>query len=152
MVEEIYVSQPLTIQRIMELLEQHPDLVQIKCPPSLYARTSSRYLGALENLGVVVEPEKRRGRPAKYGDEEVKKIDELLSQGKTPREIARLTGIPLKSVYPLIQKNLSPGRPRKYDAETVDRVKKLRKSGKSAREISEQLLIPLRSVYFLLNR
>jgi hypothetical protein len=151
-VEEIYVSQPLTIQRIMELLELHPDLVKIKCPPSLYARTSPRYLDALENLGVMVEPEKRMGRPPKYGDEEVKKIDELLSQGKTPREIALETGIPLKSVYPLIQKTLTPGRPRKYDTETVNRVKELHNSGKSAREISGQLHIPLRSVYFLLNR
>jgi hypothetical protein len=152
MVQEIYVSQPLTIQRIMELLELHPDLVKIKCPPSLFARISPRYLDALENLGVVVEPEKRMGRPPKYGDQEVKKIDELLSQGKTPQEIARETGIPLKSVYPLIQKTLTPGRPRKYGTETVQRVKKLHMSGRSARDISEQLDIPLRSVYFLIKK
>jgi hypothetical protein len=150
--EEIYVSKALTIQRIMELLERHPDLVKIKCPPSLYARTSPKYLDALENLGVIVEPEKRMGRPPKYGDKEVKRIDELLSQGRTPREIARETGIPLKSIYPLIQKSLTPGRPRKYDNETVNRVKKLHKSGKSARDISEQLNIPLRSVYFLIKK
>lgn len=152
MVEEVYVSQPLTIQRIMELLELHPDLVKIKCPPSLYVRTSPKYLDALENLGVIVEPEKRSGRPPKYGDKEVKRINELLSQGKTPREIAHETDIPLKSIYHLIQKSLTPGRPRKYDDETVNRVKELHKSGMSARVIAEQLDIPLRSVYFLMKR
>jgi len=150
--EEIYVSQPLTIQRIMELLELHPELAKIKCPPSLYSRTPSKYLDALLNLGVVVEPEKRMGRPPKYGDKEVKMVDELLSQGRTPQEIARETGIPLKSVYPLIQSKLTRGRPPKYDNKTISIVKELQGSGKSAREISEQLDIPLRSVYFLIQR
>jgi hypothetical protein len=150
--EEIYVSQPLTIQRIMEILELHPDLAKIKCPPSLYARTSPKYLDALENLGVIVEPEKRMGRPPKYGDKEVKKVDELLSQGNTPQEIAREIGIPLTSVYNLIQYKLTPGRPPKYDNKTVSRVKEFHSSGKSAKEISELLNIPLRSVYFLIKK
>lgn len=152
MVEEIYVSQPLTIQRIMEILELHPDLMKIKCPPSLYVRTSPKYLDALRNLGVAVEPEKRMGRPPKYGDKEIDKVNELLSQGKTPQDIALETEIPLKSIYPMIQGKLTLGRPRKYDAETVKRLKILHKSGMSAREISKQLNMPVRSVYFLMKK
>jgi len=152
MVEEIYVSQPLTIQRIMELLEIHPDLVKITCPPSLYARTSPKYLDALESMGIEVKPEKRVGRPPKYGKKEIEYVNNLLSQGKTPQDVALETGIPLKSIYPLIMKTLTPGRPKKYGAETVNRVKKLHKLGMSAKEISDKMQIPLRSVYFLIKK
>ncbi|HMK54640.1 MAG TPA: helix-turn-helix domain-containing protein [Methanobacteriaceae archaeon] len=151
MVKEIYVAELLTIQRIMNLLEQYPDLERIKCPPSLYARTSPKYLDALKTLGIEVKPEQRKGRPPKYTQKEISQINQMSSQGNTPQQIAQNTGIPLKSVYHLIKNPLKhPGK--KYGPQTIIKVKELHKKGMGARKISDEMEIPLRSVYFLLKK
>ncbi|MEG3224272.1 MAG: resolvase [Methanobacteriales archaeon Met13] len=151
MVGEIYISEPLTIQSIMDLLERYPHLERITCPPSLYARTSPKYLDALKNLGVEVKPEQRTGRPPKYTQKEISQVNQMLSQGNTPQQIAQKTSIPLKSIYNLIEKPLKP-RGKKYGPETIKKVKELYKQGITPREISDELEIPLRSVYFLIKK
>ena len=152
MEEKIYINKLLSFRRIMELLDQYPDLKKITCPPSLYARISPKYLQALKELGVAVEPVKRRGRPKKYNEEEVHKIKNMLQQGKTPQEITKILNIPLKTVYYLNDYQLKPGRKSKYDEKTAERVKNLYKHGLSAKKISEDMEIPLRSVYSLIKR
>jgi hypothetical protein len=152
MEKEIHVEKLLSFNRIMELLDRYPDLEKITCPPSLYARISPKYLQALNELGVVVEPLKKKGRPQKYNEEDVYKIKKMLKDGKTPREIARNLDISLKTVYYLKDFQLKRGRKSKYDDETIKKVKKLYNNGLSAKEISKDMKIPLRSVYSLLKR
>ena len=136
----------------MELLEKHPQLKRIKCPTSLYLRTSKKYLDALCKLGVEVEPVLKRGRPQKYGELEVKLIEKMLNQGLKPQEISEKLQLPIKTVYYLKETPLKRGRNRKYTVETEKEVKNLYNEGLSAKEISEKLKIPLRTVYSMIKR
>ncbi len=147
MAHEIYVSQPLTSHKIMELLDKNPELRKITCPPSIYRRIPPRYLDALSNLGVEVEPVKKSGRPRKYGEKEIEKINMMFKQGCTTQEISDTLDIPLKTVYYLNKTPLQKGRKPKYPPETLREVKSWHEKGLSAREISEKLGIPLRSVH-----
>lgn len=150
--DEIYVNKPLSSQVIMELLDQYPDLKKIKCPSSLYLRTSKKYLDALSELGITVEPVNKRGRPKKYDETEAKLIQKMINEGKSPKEIADKLQIPLKTVYYLKNTKLKRGRKPKYSKETENEVKRLFRNGLSAKEISNKLKIPLRTVYCLLKR
>ncbi|ADL58564.1 DUF1699 family protein [Methanothermobacter marburgensis] len=152
MAEKVHLNQPLTSRRIIEILEKNPDLKKITCPISLYHRTSKRYLEALEELGVEVEPVKRIGRPRKYTEKDVKMVQNLLREGKTPKQISGITDIPLKTVYYLKgDMKLKRGKKRKYDKNTRLRVREMARKGVPARKISEELGIPLRTVYYILK-
>ena len=150
--DEIYVNKPLSFGRIMELLDQYPDLKKINCPPSLYSRISTKYLQALNELGVKVVPVEKKGRPKKYNDEEIEKVESLIKSGHTPRKIAENLQMPLKTVYYLKDSPLKRGRKNKYDPQQVQKVKNLYKNGFTAKEIASNLQIPIRTVYFLLKR
>ncbi len=152
MKEEIYVNKPLSLSRILEILDKYPNLKKISCPPSLYSRISPKYLQALDELNVKVEPVKKKGRPKKYHDKESDTVEFLLKSGYTPQEIAEKLQLPLKTVYYLKDSPLKPGRKIKYDQQQVQKVKHLYKNGVSAKEIANNLKIPLRTVYFLLKR
>lgn len=136
----------------MEILDKHPDLRKITCPPSLYQRIAPRYLDALSKLGVEVEPVEKLGRPRKYGEKEIETIENMFKQGYTPQEISDTLSIPLKTVYYLNKTPLKKGRKPKYPPETERKVKSWHKKGLSVKEISENLNIPLRTVYHLLKR
>lgn len=136
----------------MELLDQHPDLKKITCPPSLYSRISPKYLEALTELGVSVVSVAKKGRPKKYSDSDSNNIQDLLKLGQTPQEISENLQIPLKSVYYLNNSPLKRGRKNKYNPKEIKKVKNLYKGGVPAREIASQLEIPLRTVYSLLKR
>lgn len=148
----IYINQPLTSHKIMALLDKHPDLKKITCPPSLYRRIAPRYLDVLSKLGVEVEPIEKLGRPKKYGKEDKESVEKLFQEGRTPKEISDILGIPVKTVYYLNQNQLQRGRKFKYPPETVRKVKISHDKGLTAREISESLNIPLRTVYDLLKK
>jgi hypothetical protein len=150
--EEVYINEPLTSWRIVEILDANPHLKKIMCPPSLFKRTSKKYLDALHELGVEVEPQKRKGRPKKYEAKESVKINLMLKNGNSVEEISEQLGIPLKTVYYLKTKPLKRGRKSKYNMETVKKVGELHRKGLKASEISVKLNIPLRSVYSLINR
>lgn len=150
--QEVYVNRALSSQVIMELLDKYPNLKKIKCPQSLYVRTSKKYLKALEELGIEVEPVLKRGRPRKYGDDEAVLIHNLLEEGYSPKDISEKLDIPIKSVYYLKDTKLKRGRKPKYSKEIEDKVKGLYADGFSAKEISEKLNIPLRTVYCLIKR
>lgn len=149
---EIYVSKPLTSHKIMELLDKHPELKKITCPPSLYKRIAPRYLNALYQLGIEVEPVEKMGRPRKYGKKEIETMEKMFKDGLTPREISDALDIPLKTVYHYNRKPLKKGVKCKYSLETVQKIKTMHKKGLSAKEISFKLDIPLRSVYSLLKK
>ncbi|MGB9937161.1 MAG: helix-turn-helix domain-containing protein [Methanobacterium sp.] len=150
--DEVYVNKALSSQVIMKLLDKHPDIKKIKCPNSLYIRTSKKYLDALSEMGIEVEPVIKRGRPKKYGAKEAEKIHEMLNNGFSPKQISEELDIPLKTVYYLKDTKLKRGRKPKYSKETENEVKRLHADGFSAREISEKLDIPLRTVYCLIKR
>jgi len=150
--DEIYVNKPLSFSRIMELLDQYPDLKKISCPPSLYSRISPKYIEALNELGVSVVSVEKKGRPKKYDEKYTQKIQHLLKSGITPLEISETLGIPLKTVYYLKESPLKRGRKMKYDHHKVKKVKNLYTKGVPARDISKDLRIPLRTVYSLLKR
>ena len=150
--QEIYVKKALSSHVIMEILDNYPDLRKIKTPKSLYNRTSKKYLDALSELGIEVEPVIKRGRPKKYGTNEVEIIHRMLNDGLTPKEIAEKLNMPLKTVYYLKDIKLKRGRKPKYSKETASKVKKLHYDGVSAKEISDKLNIPLRTVYFLIKQ
>jgi len=150
--EEIYVSEPLSSRKVMEILEKHPNLKRIKCPPSIYKRISSKYVDALSKLGVEIEPVIRKGRPKKYGESEIKIIEEMQKEGYNFQEISDKLHIPLKTVYYLNKNPLKRGRNRKYTPETKKEVKNLHKKGLSALDISKKLKMPLRTVYGFIKR
>lgn len=152
MKDEIYVNKPLSFSLIMELLDQHPDLKKISCPPSLYSRISPKYLEALNELGVTVVSIEKKGRPKKYDEKDAHKIQHLLKSGITPREISERLDIPLKTVYYLKDSPLKRGRKLKYNTNKVKKVKNLYTKGVPAKDISKDLKIPLRTVYSLLKR
>lgn len=149
---EIYVTKALSSQAIMELLDKYPNIKKIKCPNSLYIRTSKKYLDALSELGIEVEPVIKRGRPKKYSAREAELIHDMLLKGSSPKEISEKMNIPLKTVYYLKDTKLKRGRKPKYSKETENEVKKLHDDGFSSKEISEKMNIPLRTVYCLIKR
>ncbi len=152
MIEEIYVNKPLSLGRIMELLDNYPNLKKIGCPPSLYSRISPKYLQALDELGVEVVPVPKKGRPKKYRKKDTEKVEDLLKKGKTPQEIAEILQLPLKTVYYLKESPLRPGRKIKYDNEQIKKIKNLHENNVPPKEIAKNLEIPIRTVYFLLKR
>ncbi|MDP3033806.1 MAG: helix-turn-helix domain-containing protein [Methanobacteriaceae archaeon] len=151
--EKVHINQPLTSRKIMEVLEKYPDLKKITCPISLYKRTSPKYLDALKELGIEVEPLSSRGRPNKYDEKKVFEIKSLLKDGKTPKEISKQMKIPLKSVYYLNKdSHLKKGRKSKYAKGIHIKVLEMAKNGVPRKQISERLHIPLRTVYYILKK
>lgn len=151
--EKVHINQPLTSRKIMEVLEKYPDLKKITCPISLYKRTSPKYLDALKELGIDVEPLSSRGRPNKYDEKKVFEIKNLLKDGKTPKEISKQMKIPLKSVYYLNKdSHLKKGRKSKYAKGIHIKVREMAKNGVPRKQISERLHIPLRTVYYILKK
>jgi hypothetical protein len=150
--DKVYVTEPLSSQKIIELLEKYPNLKKINCPKSLYLRTSKKYIDALSQLGVEVEPLTRRGRSKKYTESDVENIGKMLKKGASPQEISDSLNIPLKTVYYLNKSRLGRGRKLKYGKEREIEVKSLYKNGLPAKEISKKFKIPLRTVYSIIKR
>ncbi|MGO9386534.1 MAG: helix-turn-helix domain-containing protein [Methanobacterium sp.] len=152
MPDEVYINEPLSSRIIMEILEEHPNIKRIKCPTSLYLRTSKKYLDALHKLGVEVEPVIKSGRPKKYGESEVKLIQKMLKNGSNPSEISEKLRLPIKTVYYLKETPLKRGRKPKYTLETEEEIRRLHAEGLRVKEISERLGIPLRTVYSIIKK
>lgn len=99
-VREVYINLRPTKEILVRILENAPNVKLIGCPPSLYPKVSKRVIRALKQMGIEVVPIQRsRGRPKKYDERIVVKIRELVKTGKTPKEISRELGIPLRTVY-----------------------------------------------------
>ncbi len=102
-VTEVYVSLRPTKEVVVKILENAPNVERISCPPSLYPKVSKRVIGALRQLGVELVPERRpRGRPRKYDERTVKLVRELAEKGVPMKEISERLGIPLRTVYYLV--------------------------------------------------
>lgn len=146
----VHVTKPLTSVIIVDLLEKYPNLSEITCAPSVYNRTSKRYIDALEHLHIEVKKKYQWGAKSQTHGEEFK-VFKLSNQGLKPKEIAEKLGISLNKVYYLLKKSNAKfdNRHRKYNHR---KIKQLKSEGLSAKEIAEKLDMPLRSVYYILNK
>ncbi|WP_297469754.1 DUF1699 family protein [Thermococcus sp.] len=102
-VTEVYVSLRPTKEVVVKILENAPNVRRISCPPSLYPKVSKRVIYALNQLGIELIPEKRpRGRPRKYDEKTVKLVREMAEKGVPMKEISERLGIPLRTVYYMV--------------------------------------------------
>lgn len=151
---QVHITTPLSSKKIIELMDSYPSLKKITCPKSLYDRISSKYLTALEELGVSVEVNYNWGK-SKYSEEDINEVVDLLKEDKSPKEVANLLNIPLTKVYYLKNKASDyfklNNHKKKYDGETRENIKIMHQNGKKPKEIAEIKNIPLRSVYYILN-
>ena len=149
-VTTVHVTKPLTSLIIMDLLEKYSNLAEITCAPSVYKRTSKRYIDALKGVGIEVKEKYNNGAKSQTNGEEFEVLD-LFNQGLKPKEIAEKLGISLNRVYYLLRIcEVKPNsRNRKHDHEEVNRLKS---EGLSAKEIADELDMSLRTVYYILNK
>ncbi|ASJ02961.1 DNA-binding protein [Thermococcus profundus] len=104
-VTEVYINLRPTKEIVVRILENAPNVRRISCPPSLYPKVSKKIINALAQIGVQLVPEGYpRGRPRKYKEETVRTVLNMFSSGKGPKEISRTLGIPLRTVYYLIER------------------------------------------------
>ena len=84
----IHITEVLSSLKIIDLLEKYPNLEKITCSPSVYNRTSNRYIEALNQLDIDVVKEYHWGaskKPCDYEDE----LLQLASEGyKSLRTLA----------------------------------------------------------------
>ncbi len=106
-VTEVYINLRPTKEIVVRILESAPNVRRISCPPSLYPKVSKKIINALEQLGIELVPEKRlRGRPKKYDEKTVKLVREMAGMGIPMREISERLGIPLRTVYYMVEKQV----------------------------------------------
>lgn len=155
--EEIHISTTLSSKKIMELIDEYPNLKIITCPKSIYNRISKKYLEVLKKLGITVKIKYNWGKPLTYGEKDRINVVNLIKEGVSPQNIAKKLDIPVKSVYYLKNKNkddqikLKRGKRKKYSYETRKKVKKLANDGVPIKKISKNENIPLRTVYDIIN-
>ena len=149
-VTTVHITKALTASMIVDLINEYPDLVEITCAPSVYERTSSTYIDALEKLDIKVTKKYDWGAKSKTNGAEFEVL-KLSDEGLSAKEISQELDITLNRVYYLLKKSGADfdNTKRKHDHNLV---KLLKDEGLSAKKISEKLDIPLRSVYYILNK
>lgn len=153
-ITEIHITYPLSSQKIIELMDEYPNLEKITCSKSLYDRIPKNYLEALNELNIEVFIEYNQGSKVKFEKEESLVLN-FAKKNYSAKEISYKLEIPLKRVYYLLSKNKENIKfnnfKRKYDDKTRNLIKSLNKKGKSPKEISSKLNIPLRTIYYIIN-
>ncbi|ASJ09309.1 DNA-binding protein [Thermococcus siculi] len=105
-VTEVYVNLRPTKEILVRILERAPNVRKISCPPSLYPKVSKKVIAALAQMGIDLVPEGYpRGRPRKYDEKTVRQVRELLMRGVPAKEISTRMGIPLRTVYYMMERN-----------------------------------------------
>ncbi|MCL2116665.1 MAG: resolvase [Methanobrevibacter sp.] len=155
--EEVHISTSLSSKKIMELIDEYPNLKTVTCPKSIYNRISKKYLEALEKLGIAVEIRYNWGNFVKYTEKERVNVINLIKDGLSPQEIAKKLNTSVQIVYYLKNKNkddqikLKRGKKKKYSYDMRKKVKKLANDGVPIKEISKNENIPLRTVYDIIK-
>ncbi len=104
-VTEIYINLRPTKEILVHILERAPNVRRISCPPSLYPKVSKKIIHALSQMGIQLVPEGYpRGRPRKYDEETVRAVIRLIEQGIPPKDISSRMGIPLRTVYYMLER------------------------------------------------
>ncbi|CAD5244331.1 DUF1699 family protein [Thermococcus camini] len=105
-VTEVYINLRPTKEILVRILERAPNVRKISCPPSLYPKVSKRVIAALAQMGIELVPEGYpRGRPRKYDEKTVMRIRELVSRGVPVKEVSARMGIPLRTVYYMLERS-----------------------------------------------
>ncbi len=148
-VKTVHISKTLSSSMIVEMLNEYPNLEEITCPPSVYKRTSKKYIEALKKLHISVKTKYEWGAKSRSNGIEFYVL-KLSNEGLTAKQISQKLDISLNRVYYLLKKSKAnfDNRRRKYNHAEI---KQLKKDGFSAKEISENMDIPLRTVYYILN-
>jgi len=103
--EVVYLSIRPSIDAIVALLENDPNIRIILCPPSLYDLTSTRVKNALKKVGISLERGSFKvGRPVKYNKRDIEEIFKLYNSGIPVSKIANELGIPRRTVYYYLNK------------------------------------------------
>ena len=149
-VKTVHVTKPLTSAIIVDLLEECPNLAEITCAPSVYNRTSKKYIEALGKLDIEVKKKYNWGAKPQPHRLEYKALN-LSNNGLKPKEIAEKLGISLNRAYYLLKISNAKfdNRKRRHNHDEVNRLKS---EGLSAKEIANELDMPLRTVYYILNK
>lgn len=104
-VTEVYINLRPTKEILVHILERAPNVRRISCPPSLYPKVSKKIIHALSQMGIQLVPEGYpRGRPRKYDEETVRAVIRLIEQGVPPKDISSRMGIPLRTVYYMLER------------------------------------------------
>ncbi len=104
--EEVYVALRPSIDIVVELLENGPNLSCIYCPPSLYNLTSTRVKRALEKVGVLLNPlGGGAGRPRVYSEQDVKEIRKMQKIGVSITRVSKELEIPRRTIYYLLKED-----------------------------------------------
>ena len=155
--EEVHISTALSSKKIMELIDEYPNLKTITCPKSIYNRIPKKYLEVLNKLKIAVKIKYNWGKPVKYTEKDRINVINLIKKGLFPQNIAKRLDIPVQTVYYLKNKNkdeqikLKRGKRKKYSYDIREKVKKLAKDGVPIKKISKSENIPLRTVYDIIN-
>ena len=155
--EEVHISTTLSSKKILELIDEYPNLKIITCPKSIFNRISKKYLEVLNKLGITVKIKYNWGKPVKYKETDWKNVITLIKQGMSPQDIAEKLNMPIQTIYYLKNKDknelirLKRGKRKKYNNKIREKVKKLANDGVPKKKISENENIPLRTVYDIVN-
>ena len=149
-IQTVHITKALSSSTIVDLIDKYPDLAEITCAPSVYNRTSKKYIDVLSQLDIEVRKKYEWGAKSQSNGEEFDVL-KLSNNGLKPKEISLKLNMSLNRVYYLLKKSgaVFDNRKRKYD---YDEIYKLKNDGLSVKEISQKLDIPLRSVYYILNK
>ncbi|NJE01423.1 DUF1699 family protein [Thermococcus sp. JdF3] len=110
-VTEVYINLRPTKEILVRILERAPNVRKISCPPSLYPKVSKRVIAALAQMGIELVPEGYpRGRPRKYNERTIREVQNLLMKGVPAKEISTRMGIPLRTVYYMIERTSKADR------------------------------------------
>ncbi len=102
--DEVYISARPTIPILDRILEVHPNLKKLYCPPSLYLQTGKHTFARARELGVeILGGPFQTGRPPKYSKEDISRIISKWKAGVPVKRISEELGIPLRTVYFYIQ-------------------------------------------------
>lgn len=103
---ELYINARPSMDIVMSIFENAPNLELLACPPSLLKQTSTRVFKTLDERGIKIRHhEVGVGRPKKYDSPTLKKIMELRGRGVPVKDIAKQMGMPLRTVYYHLKNN-----------------------------------------------
>ncbi|MBE6500807.1 MAG: hypothetical protein E7Z80_09785 [Methanobrevibacter thaueri] len=145
----IHITKALSSSMIVDLIDKYSNLEEITCSPSVYNRTSKRYIDALKQLDINVKKKYNWGAKSKTNNIEFYVL-KLSNEGLTAKQISQKLDISLNRTYYLLRKANANFNNRNYKYDH-SQVKQLKKDGLTASEISEKLNIPIRTVYYILN-
>lgn len=96
----LYINARPSMDIVMAIVNNAPNIQEIYCPPSLLKQTSTRVFSVLEQNNVkLAHKDVKVGRPVKYNNGIVEQITSRRSAGDSVKVISQEMNIPLRTVY-----------------------------------------------------